>query len=206
MPRSHKITCGLPWFKTYSAANRKSSIGADGPRFRNTGLPLFPASIRSGKFCIDLGLTFQGIVDGDDAALAELAELAGAPPEALRNNALRREEGGWRLHGERVLKVSLRRDRLYVCPACLAEDAANADISASVAGYGRTVWLIDHVRTCAKHSVGLVEVAPGKPSQSQDFAHLVGQHAASLIRQAKDAPRRQPSALERYLADRLGLP
>jgi len=155
------------------------------------------------KFCIDLGLTFQGIVDGDDAALAELAELAGAPPEALRNNALRREEGGWRLHGERVLKVSLRRDRLYVCPACLAEDAANADISASVAGYGRTVWLIDHVRTCAKHSVGLVEVAPGKPSQSQDFAHLVGQHAASLIRQAKDAPRRQPSALERYLADRL---
>lgn len=154
-------------------------------------------------FCTDIGLTFQGIVDGKADALTDLAELSGAPLAALRNNALRRDEDGWRLHGERVLKVSLRRDRLYVCPACLAEDAANADIPASVAGYGRTVWLIDHVRTCAKHSVGLVEVAPGKPSQSQDFAHLVDQHAASLIQQANDAPRRQPSALERYLAARL---
>ena len=111
-------------------------------------------------FCTDMGLTFQGIIDGDADALTDLAELSGAPLATLRNNALRREDDGWRLHGERVLKVSLRRDRLYVCPACLAEDAANADIPASVAGYGRTVWLIDHVRTCAKHSVGLVEVAP----------------------------------------------
>ena len=47
------MTLGLPWLSTYSAARRKSSIGADGPRFKNTGLPLLPASISKGKFCIE---------------------------------------------------------------------------------------------------------------------------------------------------------
>jgi hypothetical protein len=154
-------------------------------------------------FCTDMALTFQAIVDGDASALAELADLAGAPLAALRNNALRREKDGWRLHGERVQKLSLRRDRLHVCPACFAADADSTPLPPETSVYGRTVWLLDHIRTCAKHSLGLVEVAPGKPSQSQDFALLAGRSAASLIRQAKDAPRREPSALERYLIARL---
>ena len=39
MPRSHRITFGLPAATMYSAAIRHSSIVAPNPRFSITGLP-----------------------------------------------------------------------------------------------------------------------------------------------------------------------
>ena len=52
MPRSQRITRGLPSFKTYSAAMSSSSTDADGPRFRSTGLSVLPTSDSSRKFCM----------------------------------------------------------------------------------------------------------------------------------------------------------
>ena len=44
MPRSHKTTCEFPWSRMYSAANRNSSIVADGPRLSSTGLSTSPTA------------------------------------------------------------------------------------------------------------------------------------------------------------------
>ena len=52
MPRSHRITCSLSCERTYSAASSHSSIVAPMPRFNITGLPVFPASASSTKFCM----------------------------------------------------------------------------------------------------------------------------------------------------------
>ena len=52
MPRSHRITFGLPSERTYSADISHSSMVALSPRLRNTGRPVFPTSLRSGKFCM----------------------------------------------------------------------------------------------------------------------------------------------------------
>ncbi len=44
MPRSHRITFGLPWAMMYSAESSHSSKVADRPRLSSTGMPLRPAS------------------------------------------------------------------------------------------------------------------------------------------------------------------
>ena len=50
IPRSQSITCVFPSRTTYSAAISSSSIVADEPRFRSTGLFALPTSASSEKF------------------------------------------------------------------------------------------------------------------------------------------------------------
>lgn len=52
IPRSQRMTLGLPAARMYSAAIRQSSIVADIPHFSRTGLPISPTRFNSEKFCI----------------------------------------------------------------------------------------------------------------------------------------------------------
>jgi len=155
-------------------------------------------------FCTDLGLNFQGIVDNDPAALAELASLAGVSQEALIKDALRREGDVWSLNGERIPKTSLRRERIFVCPHCLRDDIASSSLPADIAIYGRTRWQIAHLRTCPTHNVALAEAAnKEKTSEGHDFALLVGPRVQSLTEGGNWLHQRAPSPLETYLDNRL---
>lgn len=53
IPRSTRTTWEFPSASRYSAAHSHSSMVADGPRRRRTGLPARPASLSSSKFCIE---------------------------------------------------------------------------------------------------------------------------------------------------------
>ena len=52
IPRSQRITFGLPSANMYSAARRNSSIVADMPRLRKIGFLVRPTSLNNMKFCM----------------------------------------------------------------------------------------------------------------------------------------------------------
>ena len=52
IPRSHKITFLQPDERRYSADISHSSIVAESPRFKITGLSIFPSRFNNSKFCI----------------------------------------------------------------------------------------------------------------------------------------------------------
>ena len=52
MPRSHKITLGLPAAMMYSALITSSSSVAESPRLSNIGLSVRPTAFSSSKFCM----------------------------------------------------------------------------------------------------------------------------------------------------------
>ena len=52
MPRSHRMTLGLPPASTYSADSSHSWIVVDMPRLRSTGLPVSATRRSSEKFCM----------------------------------------------------------------------------------------------------------------------------------------------------------
>ena len=153
----------------------------------------------------DMGFDFQAVADGNRDVITYVASLAGADPAILIANAIvRTPDLSWRLRGQSLAKSSLRRDQLYVCPICCRDDAATTTLRPDTAVYGRTVWLLDSIRTCPQHRVGLIKAAaPTASNQSHDFALLVSANIADIIRQADDAPRCDPSALETYLIARL---
>lgn len=52
MPRSQRMTLGLPLERMYSAAERNSSRRAERPRLRSMGFWSLPTARRSSKFCM----------------------------------------------------------------------------------------------------------------------------------------------------------
>ncbi|PPQ39555.1 TniQ protein [Rhodoblastus acidophilus] len=157
------------------------------------------------RLCLDVGLDFQGVVDGRGDALSALAWMADAAQENVVAGAIVREgDAIFRLRDERLLKPALRRDKLHVCPACLSDDIAASGRAPEVAAYGRVHWLLGAIRTCPVHEMALVDaVAGATPSKLHDFALLMAPAVADLDGLAEHAARRAPSSLETYLLDRL---
>jgi hypothetical protein len=151
-----------------------------------------------------MGLTFQRVVDGDPDTLRKLAELTGANLGLLCAEAIVRDGNSYRLGQERFLKSTLRRDRLHVCPACLSDDVQGSNLDPACAARGRTIWLLNHIETCAKHGLGLLEIARGAgPHSLHDFALLVGPALPQLPQLVESAPRRIARSYEVYLQQRL---
>ncbi len=167
-------------------------------------LARFNGAGSASSFCFDMGLGFRQIINGDPDSLAYVSDLSGAPLERLAHNALRRQTDGWSFRGERMSTHSLCARRLRGCPACLAADIETSGLSADIAVYGRSIWRVAQIRTCAIHEMAVVDlpvdVGRGEP---RDFAAVVGpiaQDAAGLIAGAKA---RQPSTFEAYLLGRV---
>lgn len=157
-------------------------------------------------FCLDMGLTFQDCIDGDQTALTKLATLTGVSLEALEWGTLRRDGHAFRLRAERLSKASVRRSRIYVCPCCLQDDIGALGETAEPAPYGRTEWLLAVFRSCPTHACALVEIADALlrgPSTLHDFAlHLRGLESKIAELATATIPR-APSRLESYTRDRL---
>jgi len=155
-------------------------------------------------FCSDLGLNFRRIVNGDRKTLATLSYLSGASLSTLLSNAVQSHGGNWRIGQEQLLKSSLIRGAPRVCLSCLTEDAAASDLSADIAIYGRTRWLISHIRSCSRHGIALVTAArPGHSSETHDFSMILGACAPELALLARKVTPLDASRLESYLLTRL---
>lgn len=151
-------------------------------------------------FCLDMGFQLQSIVDGDQAALSRLAEIASVSVESLADAAIvRMDRARFSLRGQELVKLSLRRARTVVCPRCLLEDIDESRQPWMASG--RAQWLLEPIRTCRRHGVALTELARSDaPGTLHDFARLVAPAIHDLANRESEAT---PSALEDYLLDRI---
>src|SRR5258708_3326017 len=162
--------------------------------------------IKARRFCLDFGLRFQDVVDGDPETLKAVADLGGIDPQPLLANAFRKSrELCWTHRGQVLHRVALRRERIAICPACaLADIDASPKLRPQAAVYGRIAWLIEAVRTCPVHRIPLVVVSEDlRPRFRHDFATHVANAIPRLAALAAGAPRRDLGALESHALARL---
>lgn len=152
----------------------------------------------------DFGISFQKIVDGDHAEIQRLTELAGGRHDELMRNAILKNGTSFELRGQQITKPAIRRAHVHVCPICLQEDIAASTLQPALSAYGRCEWAITAIRTCARHSVALVEVRDDlPPGQLHDFTRNIADAIPNVDRLAAEACRRTPSGLETYLLGRI---
>lgn len=154
-------------------------------------------------FCTDVGLDYLGLRDCDPAAVAGLANLLGVPPSEFDSGIIRREGHDYTIRGERLVKHSLRRDRVHVCPACLADDIARSSLPPTAAAYCRSHWQLDAVRCCPEHELELIEIPPVVDLHARDFAALLEPHLAGLDRLPLRTVSRSETTFQQYLIARL---
>jgi hypothetical protein len=156
------------------------------------------------QFCRDMGLTFQQVIDGNPETLAAIAMLSGNDVGRLQYEALQRRDDEFSFRGERLLRHSLRRARLHVCPSCMLDDIRSSGGARSNAVVGRTTWLLEPITTCREHGLELFELQTNAVAQRvHDFARLVEPFLTDLPRMAAEALPCDLPAHESYLLDRL---
>lgn len=148
-------------------------------------------------FCADLGLPFQAVASGHGDVIEAVADLTGEPIETLSEWALVREHHEYTLRGQKLLKASLRREKLQVCPHCLDEDQVRLGHP-----FQRVTWTVAHIRTCPAHRVSLAPVVVQNPSVlCHDFAQIMRRPDTVIGRDL--SVERPYSNFETYLSDRL---
>lgn len=156
--------------------------------------------------CLDMGTTFQKVVDGDPKALAVVAFKASADPASLAEDAfVKTAERRYVYRGQELTRDNLRRATVVVCPKCLAEDIAAAPQSRpQVVASQRARWQIAALNTCAIHLMPLVVVDKDMtPGTLHDWAHHVGKILPYLPRLVAGAGTRPLTGFETYVLDRI---
>lgn len=152
----------------------------------------------------DFGLSFQKVADGDEHTIKQLARLGGTAFETLMSNAIRKISSMFSLRGEQISNNMIRRARVYVCPSCIKNDIAVSALPPELAAYGRSEWVIPFFRTCAKHSIALVQVGSSTNHHVfHDFTRNIASALPNMDRLVGGAQRQPPSSLEAYLLGRL---
>lgn len=159
-------------------------------------------------FCHDAGFTFQNVVDGTPSALEALAYRCRADVDLLAATAaVKVAERRYMIGEQTLVRESLSRKTLRVCPRCLSQDIESGRGPERTRPYGRLLWQIEPIRTCREHGIALVAVSDDDhPHRVHDFAMLVQSSLSDIHRLASEAPRRRWSALEDHLAGRLKNP
>lgn len=160
---------------------------------------------RSGRdFCRDIGQSFQDVVDGNIATLEALAFRTRANVDLLVAGAVVRiGERRFSIGGQTLVRDTLSRNSLRVCPHCLLNDIEKGVEPMAVRPFGRTIWLVEPIRTCPVHDLGLVIVAKDDhPQRVHDFAALIQPAVPRIGQIAEAATRRSSSTFERHLLAR----
>lgn len=158
------------------------------------------------EFCLDMGTTFQKVVDGAPEALAVIAGNGSADAVALTENAfVKTAERRYTHRGQELTRDNLRRGAVLVCPKCLAEDiSASPQSRPQVAASQRARWQIAALKTCAVHLAPLVIVDKDMtPGTMHDWSHHVGKVLPALPRLVAEAGTRPLTTLEMYVLDRV---
>ena len=157
------------------------------------------------EFCLDWNFRFQAVVDGDVSAIEILADKGGVAAADLMAHAfVHGQNHAFSYRGEQLMRFSLRRKRVAVCPHCLSDDIANSNRKPHIAVYGRAIWQIDSVKTCPVHQTALVEIADDMDAATlHEFTHHVAPVLPNLAKLGGQAVRRELTGLEQYVLARL---
>jgi hypothetical protein len=157
------------------------------------------------EFCLDWNFRFQSVVDGDAAAIEILADKGGiAAADLMAHAFIHGEKHAFTYRGEQLMRFSLRRKRVVVCPHCLSEDIANSNRKPHLAAYGRAICQIDAIKTCPVHQIALVEIADDMDAATlHEFTYHVAPVLPHLAGLGDQAVRRELTGLEKYVLARL---
>lgn len=117
---------------------------------------------------------------GNENAVRDVAALGGLnieKTEALIRYTPRRlaEDRAYVLGSERLDTGSVHRTHFRYCPHCVREDLERFDGPMAARPWLRVEWLIDHIRTCLRHDVVLLDAGTVcKRFQAPDFAETMG--------------------------------
>lgn len=156
-------------------------------------------------FCLDMGFSFQAVVDGDQRALGSIAACCRVDLRRLTDAAIVKVgDRRYRIRQQELVRDCLARSSMRVCPVCLNEDLESFDGPRDVRPYGRTLWQIGSIRTCPRHNAALVQVVEDDgPHRVHDFALLIKPSLNALPELIRKSKERPLSGLEDYLCERL---
>ena len=157
------------------------------------------------ELCLNFGITFQKIVDGNPEALAILAVKTGVDPAMLASNTFTKI--GDRLHefrGEHLVRGSLRRAAIAVCPKCIADDIAAApNLRSDLAPFQRAICQIAAVKSCHVHTVPLtIAVKDLTPGKLHDWMQHIGPFIPDLQLAAATIETKPITGFENYVITR----
>lgn len=158
------------------------------------------------EFCRDFGINPQAVIDGRPEAVHALADLAKVDAEALLREAFVRVGDGqtFQYKGQHLLRSSLTRNRVRVCPACMSEDIERLDCRLVARPHRRSHWLVRAIRTCAIHEIAFVEIEKlDGPGIIHDTSRAFSNAVPRLRSYLDEAVSQSPSKFESYLASRL---
>jgi len=156
------------------------------------------------KFCADFGLDATGIRDGDESAVAQLADLAEVDAHRLQMEAYMRRGKVLFHKGQTFKRSSLLRSIVRLCPACAADDIAWGSGREHTRVYRRSASLIRGVKTCATHGIALIPVGSRTHfDEAYNISDVIADGVRRLPHLLDSAISRKPSGFERYIADRL---
>lgn len=150
-----------------------------------------------------LDLSRAAVIDPSGKTLERIGEITGQNLDTLHRMVIRSIKPRIRALGDENFHTEFANlKQTTFCPACLLEDTASDSPSGGLR-VGRVLWRLSPVRTCPKHHIALVRSTV--QTKSQRFQHMdeVAPDDASLAHLVKTAERRAPSALQRYVEDRL---
>jgi hypothetical protein len=108
------------------------------------------------RFCEGFGVNHAALLRGDHMAISALARLAQADVDLLEVAQSLSDKDGYVHVGQRLDRNQLRQ-RIHVCPGCLADDCANHPaLRLPAAAWERGAWRHSWVSTCSTHGLGLV--------------------------------------------------
>ncbi|MEX3314408.1 TniQ family protein [Sulfitobacter sp. PS-8MA] len=147
----------------------------------------------------DIDVLQNDMVAHKPKALERIAQVSGVSIEALRRNTpIPLDHRKYNLRGEIVSAEFLSSPHIVFCPACLLEDDQRG---------GRRVhwsWGLAVVRTCPRHGDALQhQTATSWNDRLQPLEHLVPERGEALQAIVASRTRRDPSALQNYVLDRL---
>ncbi|WP_316228447.1 TniQ family protein [Bradyrhizobium sp. SZCCHNR1039] len=157
------------------------------------------------EICLDMGTTFQKVVDGNPKALAIVAFKAGTEVSALAENAfVRGDKHQHTFRGQDLTRDDLLRATVVVCPKCLAEDLAAAPRARpETVAVQRARWQIAALKTCPTHLAPLVVVDKDMtPKLLHDWSYHVGKILPQLPRLVAEDVIRPLTGFETYVLNR----
>ena len=158
-------------------------------------------------FSLSSQIPLSALGEGDDTAISALAELGSAERTLLAaSTPTRLPDGHYMLRGQRFGEKSLIRTGARFCAACLREDLGRPRPSRwharHINAHRRSLWTVAAVAACPVHRLELT-VCEGWPRASHDFSRIVAELMPSLEEHERKSTRRDLSALEKRVVDRL---
>lgn len=161
------------------------------------------------QFCWDQYLRFERIAHGDRDELTRFSTFVGADLDELaRWTPSMVSKNRFTLNGEMISSFRSCRIRVRLCPACAEADMAAApDLPPDAAVGIRAYALVESIRTCPIHGLGLVQVADRTTfgDHDGDYAIAVDEALEDFDDLRSRSVRRPVTGFEAYLLGRLGV-